>query len=153
IDERIEEKTKQLEQLNTTLNSELESSIPFQITELKRQLEELQDTLDANSKAYQKYLTALDEWQRSEQALIGDATKYGSIEHFKHELNYIETQLGEELSVELKKRNDLLKRLFSRKLEILEAFKTFYQPITDFFSTEDDILKTYEIRLDIENRL
>jgi ABC-type lipoprotein export system ATPase subunit len=150
---KLTDKATQLDELNKLLNTELQMSIPFQIAELKRQLSELQNNLDETSRAYQRYLAAKEEWHKAEKLIIGDATQLGTIEYFENELNYISTKLVEDLIAEINKRNESLKKLFSKKLEILTSFKTFYQPITDFFSKGGDILKEYEIKLDVENKL
>lgn len=149
----LEKKTTQLDEFNKLLNPELETSIPFQLATLKKQLLELQNTLDESSRVYQKYLIAIEEWQKAEKLIIGDVGQLGTIKYYENELSYISSTLIEDLNTELKKRNELLKKLFSKKLEILNSFKTFYQPITDFFSREGDILKAYEIKLDVENKL
>lgn len=153
VKSKLTDKVTQLEELSKLLNVELQTSIPFQIAELKRQLTELQNNLDETSRAYQRYLAAKEEWQKAERSIIGDATQLGTIMYFEDELNYIKTKLAEDLTAEINKRNESLKMLFSKKLEILRSFKNFYQPITNFFSKEGNILKEYEIKLDVENKL
>lgn len=153
IKAKLAEKETQLEELNKLLNLELSGSIPFQIAELKKQLEALQNTLDESSRLYQKYLNDKEAWQKAEKTIIGDVNQLGTIKYFENELAYITTKLAQELTTETGKRNESLKKLFSKKLDILNSFKTFYQPITDFFSKEGDILKEYEIKLDVENKL
>lgn len=153
IKAKIEENAAQLKALNELLKAEQRTSIPFKISDLKKQLSEIQSTLDASSKAYQNYLVAKEEWQKVEQSIIGDASRLGTVKYYENELNYITTKLVLDLTDELNRRDELLRKLFSKKLEILNSFKTFYQPITDFFSKDGDILKSYEIKLDVENKI
>ncbi len=143
----------QLEALDKLVNPAMQESIPFQISELNKQLLELQNTLDESSRVYQKYLSDKEAWEKAKNSIIGDVNQLGTIKYFENELTYITTKLAEELSTEIIKRKELLKKLFAKKLEILNSFKTFYQPITDYFSKEGDILKEYEIKLDVENKL
>lgn len=150
---KLTEKATQLEALDKLVNPSLQDSIPFQISELKKQLIELQNTLDESSRNYQKYLSDKEAWEKAKNSIIGDTNQLGTIKYFENELTYVTTKLTEDLSTEIVKRKGLLKKLFAKKLEILNSFKTFYQPITDFFSKEGDILKEYEIKLDVENKL
>ncbi len=136
---KLAEKSTKLEELNNVLNPELTGSIPLQILELRKRLIELQNTLDESSKAYQKYLNDKEAWTRVEKEIIGSGGQLGSIKYFEHELTYISSTLVENLSAEIDKRKELLKKLFAKKMDILNSFKTFYQPITDFFSKNGDI--------------
>lgn len=153
VEIKLTEQKSKLEALDKFINPELQESIPFQVSELKKQLMELQDTLDEPSKAYQKYLSDKEAWEKAKSLIIGDANQLSTIKYFESELTYINTKLTENLSTEIEKRKQLLKKLFAKKLEILNSFKTFYQPITDFFSEEGDILQEYEIKLDVENKI
>lgn len=153
INSLILDQGTQLESLDKLVNPELQGSIPSQILDLKNALLELQNNLDESSRLYQKYLSEKEAWEKVKISIIGESNQLGTINYFESELTYITTKLAEDLSIELEKRKQFLKKLFGKKLEILNSFKTFYQPITDFFSKEGDILKEYEIKLDVENKI
>lgn len=153
VKNKLTEKATQLEALDKLVSSSLEEGIPFKISELRKQIAELQNTLDESSRIYQKYLSEKETWEKAKTLIIGEANQLGTIKYFENELTYITTKLSEELLIATNKRIELLKKLFAKKLEILNSFKTFYQPITDFFSREGDILRAYEIKLDVENKL
>lgn len=153
IKSKLSELAAQLEALNKLINPNEPEGLPAKVIELKKNLIDLQNTLDEPSRLYQKYLNDLQQWTKTDKEIVGEPQIFGTLKYFESELNYLNTKLSEDLSNAKAKRKEVLKKLFGKKLEILNSFRVFYQPITDFFSQNGDILKEYEIKLDVENKL
>ncbi len=153
INAEITKVSKELEDISLLLNPEANQSLPAQAEELKKNLIQLQNALDEPSRLHQKYLNDLQNWSKSETDIVGNPKQFGSLKYFEEELNYIDTKLSADLSDALNLRKTVLKKLFNKKIEILNSYRKFYQPITDFFAKNGDILKEYEIKLDVENKL
>jgi len=153
ITAKTRDHTAQLDGINKLLNPIDPESLPAQVAELKKKLSELQNTLDTPSRLHQKYLTDTQLWTKAEMEIVGSSVRVGTLKYYEDELKYINEKIANDLTIETTKRKDILKKLFGKKKEILDSYRGFYQPITDFFSKNGDVLKEYEIKLDVENKL
>lgn len=139
--------------VNISLDGTVEESLPKKLIVIKEELRILQSTLDEPSKQYQKYLNDLAEWTATEKSITGEADEFATLKYYEVEINYVETKLQSDILEAVLLRTELLKKLFAKKNEILNIFKTFYKPITDFIESYGGVLDQYEIKLDIENKL
>lgn len=153
INSKISGLQAELESITKLMSSTETEGIPYQIAAIKTELLTLQGVLDEPSKKYQKYLDELRQWERVSQTIIGNTAHLNSLEYFKSEKVYIEEKLQEELSTAIIARTEIVRKIFRKKLEILQIFQAFYKPITEFISSYGGVLKEYEIRLDIENKM
>lgn len=152
MEQKITSIDSQLAEIAGKLNSEGENSIEVQAGTIRNELTSLQALLDEPSKLYQKYIDDLAKWSLVEKSLIGDENTFATIKYYEAELKYLAEKLEGDLSTAIANREKYLKQLFEKKLSILEVFKTFYKPITDFIAAHGEVLESYEIRLDIENK-
>lgn len=153
IDTKIEELKGDLESIEKLLDLEVPDSLSNKVTALNTELTSLQNALDEPSKVYQKYLDDLSQWTKIEKEIIGGESQLGTIKYFEGELQYLENKLQAELQEALSARKEILIKLFTKKTEILDIYRTFYQPITDFIAKNGQLLNEYEIKPDIENKL
>ena len=153
IDNIITEIDNKIIAINKLLDKNEPRSLPFTYKALKNEIIILQKSLDEPSQLYQKYLDELTKWTDIEKTLVGDSKQFGTIKYFENELNYIENQLQNEISSSIEIRKNLLTTLFKKKQDILDIFKSFYQPVTEFIAAHSNLLESYEIQLDIENKL
>lgn len=120
------------------------------IAELYSTLTSLEEKLDEPYRLYQKYLTDLEEWSNRRKAIIGSVGSYGTIEHTKSELKYLDEMLPNELNIALEERNQLVRKLFNKKSEIIELYKKSYKPITDFIDKYAHLMKDYQVNISVE---
>lgn len=153
ISEKIVEVENEINEVSKKLDKDNKDSLPYQSILLKSELEVLQSSLDEPSKAYQKFVDELAKWTSTEKGIVGDSEQFGTIKYYENVISYVENRLQYDIQKAIYKREVILKLLFEKKVDILDVYKTFYQPITDFISINGDILETYEINLDIENKL
>ncbi len=153
INSKITDLDTTLVEIDKLLNAELPDSFPAKISTQRTELGKLQNVLDEPSKNYQKYLDDLAHWTKSEKDVIGDAAKLGTITYLEGEIKYLQNQLPLDIQAAAGNRKKILIRLFNKKNEILDVYRTFYKPITDFISNYGGVLEKYEIQLDIENKL
>ncbi len=153
IDSKIEELNEVISQVESLLNPNNPESLLAKIEQQKNEIKVLQEILDEPSKNYQKYIDDLAHWSKIEGEILGDISIPGSINHLESELKYISTILPSEILAAIESRKNILLRLFKKKLDILDVYRTFYKPITDFISNYGGVLEKYEIQLDIENKL
>lgn len=153
IEIKIIEINNKITSINKQQDLNEPNSLPNTLEGLKKEIVGLQKSLDEPSQLYQKYLDDLARWTESEKTILGDKKQFGTIKYFEGELQYIEKQLQNELIIAIDTRKSFLIILFKKKLEILNIYKTFYHPVTEFIASHESLLETYEINLDIENKL
>jgi hypothetical protein len=158
IDILLKEKQTTIANANRELNGSVDEAsgieiIPGlndQIVQLNAELGKLEDKLDEPNRIYQKYLKDVHAWAVRRDSIIGDVQTFGTIRYFESQLEYLEKTLPTELSSAIETRNTLLRKLFAKKLELVDLYKLSYKPISDFISKYGHMMKDYEINLSAE---
>ncbi|MBC8489770.1 MAG: DNA repair protein [Bacteroidetes bacterium] len=120
---------------------------------LEKELKELQDKLDEQTKAFQKYLDAKKVWDEKRELIIGSEEKDGTITSLKKQITYIENELPDNLKLSYDKRKSLTIELFEKKNEIIGLYKKLFEPITIFIKNYGNQLSDYEIELDVDLKI
>lgn len=147
--------TKKSDLLNS-LNQELigqdenKKGLEDVIADLNLKLVALEEKLDEPYRLFQKYLNDLKDWNNKKEAIMGNTELYGTIEHIKFQINYLDEKLPGELNNALEERNQLVTKLFNKKSEIIELYKNSYKPITDFIEKYAHLMKDYQVNISVE---
>lgn len=120
---------------------------------LEKELKELQDKLDEQTKAFQKYLDTKKVWDEKRELIIGSGDKDGTIIFLKKQITYIEEKLSDDLKQSKEKRQILTIELFEKKSEIIGLYKKLFEPITTFIQNYGNQLSDYEIELDVDLKI
>lgn len=115
--------------------NEPEKGLAIELQKLEKQKDELISSADSGEKRYQKYLSDLAEWDRKRSEIIGSADKDDTLEYYKSELNYLENRLEGDYSQALTRRDELAKRLYHDKAELVEIYRSIYSPVQDEITT------------------
>lgn len=153
LEELLEEKQKQSITLNELITKENETGFLYKKEKIIKELKELQSKLDEQSKAYQKYLDALKQWEEKKKEINGDKDKEGSLIGLKTQVEFIEKQLPKDLANSIESRKELTRSLFRKKEEIIALYKKLFGPITNFISNYGDLLENYNINLDVDLKI
>jgi hypothetical protein len=145
-------RTKQ--QLSITLNQSISNDEKTGYLDKKEilnlELQQQQEKLDEQSRAYQKFLDANKAWEEKRQLIIGSDDKEGSITALKSQISYIEKELVVDLDKVKENRRVLTIELFKRKEEIISLYKKLFEPITTFIENFGTLLSEYSIELDVD---
>jgi len=152
IDKLLSEKTQELTQINIDIfgNNEETKGIEAEISELSIELSKVEERLDEPYRLYQKYLQDLANWESRRSKIIGTSSSLDSIKYFEDQIKYLDEKLNSELDRELSVRNNLIKKLFNKKSEIIQQYKLSYKPITDFIEKYGHLMNDYQINLTVE---
>lgn len=138
-------------------SEKLKDSIPDSLVSVKKDTEkeivELQLQLDTPSREYQNYLTVFDNWEKQLKLIIGNSQIADTLEYYQHQLDYINSDISDDLNNLKTKRKDSLEKLFEIKYLILEIYKSVFEPLTEFIKSYNDILQNHEISLDVTFRI
>jgi len=120
---------------------------------LNKELLQLQEKLDEQSRAYQKFLDAKKAWEEKRKIIIGSEDKEGSITALKSQISYIEKLLIIDLNKVKEGRKALTIELFKKKEEIILLYKKLFDPITAFIQNYGTLLSEYKIELDVDLKI
>ena len=145
-------KTKQDQSiaLNQAITNEGKTGLLDKKEVLNKELQQLQEKLDEQSRAYQKFLDAKKAWEEKRRTIIGSEDKEGSITALRVQIIYIEKQLTSDLDKVKDSRKTLTIELFKKKEEIILLYKKLFDPITAFIQNYGTLLSEYHIELDVD---
>ncbi len=139
--------------LNESIHNDNKTGLMDKKQVIEKELQELQDKLDEQSKAYQKYIDAIKIWNEKRELIIGSEDKEGTIKSLEKQISYIEKELTGDLEKSKEKRKSLIIELFEKKSEIIELYKKLFEPITTFIANYGNQLSEYEIKLDVDFKI
>lgn len=94
-------------------------------------IEELQTMLSAPQRAYQAYLTVLNDWESVKTRIVGSEEAIGSIKGFQKQLIDLE-QLPIQLKTLKKHRDRKMLEIFREKRKLRAYYQTYYGSVQNF---------------------
>ena len=85
---------------------------------LKAKIKEIQADFTGEQKIYQDYLDALSEWELRKTEIEGNTEAIDSLNYIKGKLQYLDTELNDELRILRESRITKSIEIFSKKAEI-----------------------------------
>lgn len=110
--------------------------------------EDIQKSLGEADKVYQHYLLEKKNWEDLKNKIIGNATIQGTLEFYKKELNYLDTNLASEIEAEKIERVKLTKEIFDLKSSVLSTYQNVKQRIDNIISENNEMLSAYPIEIE-----
>lgn len=110
--------------------------------------EDIQKSLGEADKVYQHYLLERKNWEDLKNKIIGNATIQGTLEFYKKELNYLNTNLVSEIEAEKIERLKLTKEIFDLKSSVLSTYQNVKQRIDNIISENNEMLSAYPIEIE-----
>lgn len=153
IEKLLRGKQKASIELNQSISNDEKTGFLDKKESLSLELKKLQEKLDEQSKAYQKFLDEKKEWEEKRKKIIGNEEKEGTINAIKDQIKYIENELSNDLNNSMEIRKTLAKELFQKKEEIINLYKKLFEPITDFIKNYGALLADYSIELDVDFKI
>jgi len=149
VNEKVQELLLKNELLDVSLNPQLNSSIDNQIKERIKKKTELEQSLDAPFKLYQKYLADELSWQKKLTTIQGTKVEEGTIAYYESILYYLEGELQIEIATKRNERLEISNEIFNRKIILTQVYSELYKAVSAFIETYKDILTDYPISLDV----
>ncbi|WP_411971331.1 TrlF family AAA-like ATPase [Sphingobacterium sp. Lzh-3] len=118
------------------------------LNELLSERAQIQKTLGEADKTYQKYLLDKKEWENNKSKIIGNIATPDSLEYYKRELNYIKTELANDIENEKNDRLKITEKIFELKENVLNTYKIVKQKIDSIIHENADLLSAYPIKIE-----
>lgn len=126
--EQISRAEEEKKMLQTSISAE-KDGFSAKLSSLECEKEALISSADGEEKQYQKYLADANEWNEKRTEIIGDKDLEGSIEFYKHELDYIKTKLDTEYDALITERESITMRLYEGITELSSIYESIYAPV------------------------
>lgn len=111
-----------------SINDE-QNGLSVRLARIESEKEKLIASADVEEKKYQKYLADMAEWNEKRLAIIGNKDTEGTIQYYKSELDYIDTNLVAEYSALVQDRYDITNRLYEGITELSNIYQDIYTPV------------------------
>jgi len=108
----------------------------------------IQKSLGEADKVYQYYLLERKNWEDLKNRITGTATIQGTLEFYKKELNYLNTNLASEIEAEKNERLKLTEEIFVLKSSVLSTYQNVKQRIDNIISENNEMLSAYPIEIE-----
>ncbi|WP_164672892.1 TrlF family AAA-like ATPase [Aeromonas hydrophila] len=152
LDAILEMQKNGLQQINMLLGGETNDNLPKtliqQLQDKKNDLLIAQNGLNSEQQHYQNYLTRLHEWEKNKQLLLGTIDMPGTIAFYQAELYYLDNKLNADLEAEYNSRIDITKKIFDKKQEIINIYKSARSTLNEIIAKNSSTLKDYKIMVD-----
>lgn len=123
-------------------------SIAFKLEALLRKLLQKQEELDKPAKEQQKYLDELKSWEQQKLLIEGTSINEGSLKFWESQIAYLANQLQNDLKTKYEERNELLRNLFQKKIDLMSIKEDLYQPVTEFINKIKELKTRYDVQID-----
>jgi chorismate mutase len=142
------ETTQARSQVDALLNPTNPSSAVARRAEVTASITEIQDQLDEPNRLYQAYLRALEEWERREQALIGDESAIGSLKFIEKQLADL-NELPTRLAAEEEARLEKAKAIHGEITNLSAVYRTLYAPVQGFIDTNPIAREKFHLNFEV----
>lgn len=149
----LREKQEQSIKINESITNDNKTGFIDKKNGLIQELNQLQEKLDEQSRAYQKYLDAIKDWEEKRKQIVGSADKDGTISAFIQQISYIEEKLPKDLKISIEERRKIILELFEKKEGIIKLYKKLFEPVTIFIKNYGTLLSDYSIELDVDFKI
>ena len=139
----------QINDISASLDENTTGSPVSKEKALNVEIEELQGKLDEPNRRYQEYLDALREWQEKKEIIEGSEDEEGTLKYYEAVLKYLKEELENDLSKNRETRLALSERLYQKKNQVLNTYRTYYKPVEDFIKGHEELAREYKISLDV----
>jgi ABC-type lipoprotein export system ATPase subunit len=155
----IQEKQRIIDAYDITLINKLSPNNEHSLINQKQKIESdivnSQNKLDEPNKKYQLYISSLEQWERSKRQIVGDKDKPNTLSSFEYELEYIKTNLQQDLKNLLQDRENKTKAIYLNVSRLVSVLEKLYEPVQTYFYshklTDPEFQLNFEVLLNASN--
>ena len=130
----------ELSGIRIMLNDE-SNGLKKQLSQKQVEKKEIVSEESKNIRAYDKYMTEYDEWQKIK------LEKEEAVKKIEEELIYIKDKIGEDLRPLYDERNEISVGICKEKTKIVSVYDRFKAPVDKFLSENEELLNNYSINI------
>lgn len=150
LNEVLQGKKKRYDEINTIIqdDSSLETNLSYKRKQNDSKIKAYKAELDEPSKKYQEYLKKLAEFEEAKKKIEGDAATPNTLMWYKKELEYIDDQLGKDISDKYEERDNKTREIYQKKKEVIDIYLLIKNKIDATILANKDLLSSYDLKID-----
>lgn len=150
LNEVLQGKKKRYDEINTIIqdDSSLETNLYYKRKQNDSKIKAYKAELDEPSKKYQEYLKKLAEFEEAKKKIEGDAATPNTLMWYKKELEYIDGQLGKDISDKYEERDNKTREIYQKKKEVIDIYLLIKNKIDATILANKDLLSSYDLKID-----
>lgn len=150
LNEVLQGKKKRYDEINTIIqdDSSLETNLSYKRKQNDSKIKAYKAELDEPSKKYQEYLKKLAEFEEAKKKIEGDAATPNTLMWYKKELEYIDGQLGKDISDKYEERDNKTREIYQKKKEVIDIYLLIKNKIDATILANKDLLSSYDLKID-----
>lgn len=150
FDEATRKISSEIEQIEQQLDENIEGTPAYNHKLISFQREKLQLDLEENNKAYQQYLSELQEWNNHQIALIGDETAIESLKWLEHKKKDIQDNLPKSLNSLYIERQVTVKEIHNQLWKLATVYKELAKDVREYIASNELTRERYHLKFDIK---
>ncbi len=111
------------------------------------EIQQIESSLQDQSKLYQLYLSALENWKKIKEDLVGSINKENSLKYFENLLQLSESSYRSSLKQFREQRDKLVQSILAEIHKITNIYKNYHKPVQNFI---DNNSQAHELGLNFE---
>ena len=137
-----------LDEVTSTLDASAPASLVSKRKNAGGELAQLQARLAGPARAYEAYVSALNDWTTRRDAVTGAPDAPGTLEYFRALLVRVD-EAPRDLAEVKEERLDVVKKVFAELKNLSTTYKTLYRPLQKFAEEHPLIAKGLGLRVDV----
>ena len=129
------------------------SSLKVGEENLNKQINTIKTQLSEPQKKYQQYLEDLKKWEEKKKQIEGDENTIDTIKWLEKEIDYIDSQLNNEIIDLRNERLNYCLQIFRKKKEIADNYSIFKNAADERIKQFQNILGEYNISIDVSLKI
>jgi ABC-type lipoprotein export system ATPase subunit len=137
---------------NSIKKDDVELSLIIQMDNSVLHKESIGKELEKPFKDWQEYQNQLREWENRKKEIIGSDEIDGTIAFCEKELNYLNNNLQSDITINLEKRNTIIRDIFIQKQQIQAVFNKMKEAVSEIlkeYSKEQNITIETAFKVDV----
>jgi ABC-type lipoprotein export system ATPase subunit len=139
--------------LKTEKQSPLNKSLEVRKEDLNRRIHTIKAQLSEPQKKYQQYLEDSKKWEEKKKQIEGDENTIDTIKWLENQIQYIASQLNNELTVLRNQRLSYSLQIFRKKKEIAENYSSFKDAACARIKQFQNVLGEYDISIKVSLKI
>lgn len=132
--------------LGETYDLNVESkSLHKMLEEKQKNLKDEKANLNIEQQQYQDYLSRLENWEKSKNAIIGTRESLDTLKYFEFQINYIDNELEKDIEEKYQERRELVSRIFEFKQKVVAVYRNATNRLNQIIEKNSETLREYKI--------
>lgn len=135
-------------QAGKQLDPSISDSVAYKKLPIEKQIEQLQAKLDEPNKKFQDYLTAIKEWEKQKNKIVGNESTLGTVKHYEKQLRELD-DVPEHLNKARERRLVKSKEIHAVIRQLADTYRELYAPVHQFIESRPLAREKFQLNFEV----